>query len=749
MSDNLYLFANNNGTQAENNGSYRLYNMKIEGDAETRRDFQPVLDSNNIPCLLDRTNNKFYYNKSGEVFKTKEKLKYKKLKYVIGDGDNYIDLGKRTLDSNTKLEFKFQIPEVGMNSAIFRLYHFGKGSYAYRNGGLQYLYLPGKSAYEVQKIKAVDNPLTVITTSTKNIIGDTVVNYTTTENFTTTENLYLFSKFTTSMNYKDKVKLYYFKMYNGESLTLDLIPVLDQNNIPCMYDKVSDQFFYNQGTDTFGYEIEELEKAEVTLIEYLESTGTQYIDTGIPVYENSSYEIKVAVSNGGGYVFGISGLYNVGRTELNMDNKSCVPCMFSGDHNRYNFKNTTNRYPHTIKMTPTQLFIDGEEIQNFKWGSSIPDNTYKMRLFGYLKWDKPVVTKCVVYYFKTYRGEDLIQDLRPCLDTAGEPCMYDTVSKQYYYNQGTDQFIYGDIAEYTPVEYIESNGTQYIDTGVVPTANTNIDMTCRLSAKPYICFKDKCNTSTITLPEDVIIEMDFKYGGTRLGDSRALENYLYILEDGSYSLDGSTSTGVLASTSHYDNLKFILSLTDGKEYLYVNGIKVGEKAISSLPKLRFGGNFGNCATFYMHYANVYKKSDLTPIALLTPVMDDYAFSNPDYSYTYHIPKLYDNITGNYYMTSYGDATDMKYIDYGYDKNYIYNNLKLLNILKTQNSESNSDARKRNIYDRTVYEYNGINTTVKPNLVASEGATLTMGSVNLEYLTDDEKEQAINNGWSLL
>ena len=34
MSDNLYLFANNNGGQAEGNGSYRLYDMKIEGDSE-------------------------------------------------------------------------------------------------------------------------------------------------------------------------------------------------------------------------------------------------------------------------------------------------------------------------------------------------------------------------------------------------------------------------------------------------------------------------------------------------------------------------------------------------------------------------------------------------------------------------------------------------------------------------------------------------------------------------------------------
>ena len=28
-------------------------------------------------------------------------------------------------------------------------------------------------------------------------------------------------------------------------------PVLDKNGIPCMYDKVTDQFFYNQGTGQF------------------------------------------------------------------------------------------------------------------------------------------------------------------------------------------------------------------------------------------------------------------------------------------------------------------------------------------------------------------------------------------------------------------------------------------------------------------------------------------------------------------
>ena len=45
--------------------------------------------------------------------------------------------------------------------------------------------------------------------------------------------------------------LYCCKLYNGENLERNLIPCLDSNNRPCMYDTVLDQTFYNQGTGEF------------------------------------------------------------------------------------------------------------------------------------------------------------------------------------------------------------------------------------------------------------------------------------------------------------------------------------------------------------------------------------------------------------------------------------------------------------------------------------------------------------------
>jgi len=48
-------------------------------------------------------------------------------------------------------------------------------------------------------------------------------------------------------------RIYYLQMYDNLVLVRDFIPVLDTNNVPCMYDKVTKTFFYNIGTGTFLY----------------------------------------------------------------------------------------------------------------------------------------------------------------------------------------------------------------------------------------------------------------------------------------------------------------------------------------------------------------------------------------------------------------------------------------------------------------------------------------------------------------
>lgn len=73
--------------------------------------------------------------------------------------------------------------------------------------------------------------------------------------FTKFYNIYLFTW--NNANLADarcfKGKVYNFKIYDNNVLIQHLVPALDSENTPCMYDKVTQKFYYNNGTGDFLY----------------------------------------------------------------------------------------------------------------------------------------------------------------------------------------------------------------------------------------------------------------------------------------------------------------------------------------------------------------------------------------------------------------------------------------------------------------------------------------------------------------
>ena len=63
----LYLFANNYPAN-KGESTARIYSCRIYDDNILIRDFIPVLDKNEIPCLFDSVENKFYYNAGTGLF---------------------------------------------------------------------------------------------------------------------------------------------------------------------------------------------------------------------------------------------------------------------------------------------------------------------------------------------------------------------------------------------------------------------------------------------------------------------------------------------------------------------------------------------------------------------------------------------------------------------------------------------------------------------------------------------------------
>lgn len=75
--------------------------------------------------------------------------------------------------------------------------------------------------------------------------------------------------------YYSGCKIYEWKYWKNGVLSQHLIPVIDNNDIPCMYDTIGNTFYYNSGTGTFNYgEIPPLDV--VQLGEIIEQNGNQY-----------------------------------------------------------------------------------------------------------------------------------------------------------------------------------------------------------------------------------------------------------------------------------------------------------------------------------------------------------------------------------------------------------------------------------------------------------------------------------------
>lgn len=224
----------------------------------------------------------------------------------------------------------------------------------------------------------------------------------------------------------DNLTLNYGQEY-GESDEL----VINKSDVYVVNDSL--EVYYIQGVNLSGeryYEI--VDAKEYIELEYIESTGTQYIDTGIYGNINIKADLIIEATNKANvsvigtdkytwsteYVFQ---LYNNNFHAFKAANKKPL-----GDNTRFK-----------IHLDPTgESSVEGigsvnsgmTEIANTKiyiakWGSYL--GAFKM------------------YSCKFYENDTIIRDFIPCKDKEGIVCLYDKVEGKYYYNQGTGEFLAG------------------------------------------------------------------------------------------------------------------------------------------------------------------------------------------------------------------------------------------------------------------------------------------------------------------
>lgn len=168
------------------------------------------------------------------------------------------------------------------------------------------------------------------------------------------------------------------------------------------------------------------------------SSAYAYIDTGI--YDSSlvAYEISIQIFTNIDYerFVGAIGSWQMRNTDYNYTE---FLIKLIGD----------NGYSQTVgKFTPPSskflycanggsVSIDG--ISVFK-NTKTYETTYSIWLFGVNRGDRGTDAK--IYGTKMWENGVLVRDYIPCIDKTCRPCMYDLVSKQPFYSQGTGEFGY-------------------------------------------------------------------------------------------------------------------------------------------------------------------------------------------------------------------------------------------------------------------------------------------------------------------
>lgn len=213
--------------------------------------------------------------------------------------------------------------------------------------------------------------------------------------------------------------------------------------------------------EKFKYTIVD-ECKSITVLDYIESTGNEYIDTEFKPNQDTRVRTKFYINEPGNYsnrqLFSArgNGLY-YGESKLIKNSYNGIfndyygtdyTNIYTNDENNFNPVYNPVVYPLTIEIYKDKN-ISYYIVNGYK-GSNTRDYInfqldYTMYIFASNNTGNVYESSNLrFYYLKLYDGNKLIRDYIPVLDYDKVPCLYDKVEGKFYYNKGTGEFLYNE-----------------------------------------------------------------------------------------------------------------------------------------------------------------------------------------------------------------------------------------------------------------------------------------------------------------
>ena len=171
------------------------------------------------------------------------------------------------------------------------------------------------------------------------------------------------------------------------------------------------------------------------LCNYLESTGTQTINTGLtPVYGDEINVIAYRTSDTN------SILYASGALTVTGAPKGVLYCRYFTSANKGATEIRQENFPfdaqyHHIMISKDGFYSDGNFVKKLPGERAEAGTLIIFR-------GTTSLGKIRIKRFYITRDGAYTLNLIPALDRNGNPCMYDTVSKKTFYNERTGDFLY-------------------------------------------------------------------------------------------------------------------------------------------------------------------------------------------------------------------------------------------------------------------------------------------------------------------
>ncbi len=520
---NLYVFANNQKGTAAGFSKTRCYGLKIWQDGTLVRDFKPCVHGGRAG-LYDAQNDKIYYSASGRdlVYDTNCDVPDAFIDYVESRGNSYIDTG---IIGCSGTSAQMELALMGNSDQAILASRDGNARFylIHNGGGSQWLWGYGGygkfGSFTVGTKYHVDSSFAVgaqsITVREGGPDGSVVGSYagTSATDIDTGRSLYLFccnqSGSALAKQYWGKARVYWLKIYQDGKLVRDFKPCLKYGQA-ALYDDVSKTIFYPEGEALAFDNSVAADGDSLIYVDYIEADGFTHLDTQVNASSPTRAEGTMAWTqmrttdeekqyldeNHHSYL--ACGCYN-SDTDANrfymIDQTAQKPWIGYGNKSQ----SFGSAYIAGTKYDFDVSFKDGEQSFSLKpeGGENITttqnwpgEATGKGNLFLFAcndaKGGKPIYRSAArCYGLKIWQGETLVREFKPCVKD-GQAALFDTVSRRIFYpipaipadagaGPVSEESLSSPIASY--LQYVETDGTQYIDTGVTGKAGTTVEFT--------------------------------------------------------------------------------------------------------------------------------------------------------------------------------------------------------------------------------------------------------------------------------